>query len=180
MSTIGIFFGTDTGQTRRVAKLIAKKLGDIAATPVNINRTSVEDFLAHDLLIIGTPTLGDGEVPGLESGAENESWAEFLPMLDGADMSGKIVAIFGLGDQASYSTEFCDAMVELYDCVSACGATVVGAWPTEGYDFETSQAVLDDKFVGLALDQDNQSDLTEARLDTWLEQIRPAMVEIYT
>jgi flavodoxin I len=140
----------------------------------------VEDFLAHDLLIIGTPTLGDAEVPGLESGAENESWAEFLPLLDGADMSGKIVAIFGLGDQVSYSTEFCDAMVELYDCVSACGATVVGAWPTEGYDFETSQAVLEDKFVGLALDQDNQSDLTEERLDTWLEQIRPALLEIYT
>ncbi|MFN3987718.1 MAG: flavodoxin [Rhodocyclaceae bacterium] len=177
MANIGIFFGTDTGRTRRVAKLIAKKLGEDAADPVNVAKTTVEDFLAFDALIIGTPTLGDGELPGLDSGAQSESWAEFLPQLDGADMSGKVVAIFGLGDQDKYTHEFCDAMIELYDCVSACGATVVGAWPTDGYAFQVSQAVVDGCFVGLALDQDNQAEATEARLDAWLAQVVPALRE---
>lgn len=177
MSSIGIIFGTDTGRTRRVAKLIAKKLGDAAAEPVNVNKITPDDFLAYDALIIGTPTLGDGEVPGLDSGAQNESWAEFLPQLDGADMSGKVVAIFGLGDQETYGNEFCDAMIELYDCVTACGATVVGAWPTKGYAFEVSQAVVDGSFVGLALDNDNQADLTEERVDAWLEQVTPKLLE---
>lgn len=177
MANIGIFFGTDTGRTRRVAKLIAKKLGDDAADPVNVAKTTVEDFLAFDALIIGTPTLGEGELPGLESGAQSESWAEFLPRLDGADMSGKVVAIFGLGDQDKYAHEFCDAMIELYDCVIACGATVVGAWPTDGYAFQVSQAVVDGGFVGLALDQDNQAEATEARLDAWLAQVVPALRE---
>lgn len=177
MANIGIYFGTDTGRTRRIAKSIAKKLGDAAADPINVAKATVEDFLSHDALIIGTPTLGDGELPGLESGAQSESWAEFLPQLDGADMSGKVVAIFGLGDQEKYGNEFCDAMIELYDCVTACGATVIGAWPVEGYSFKTSQAVMDDAFVGLALDHDNQADQTEARVDTWLAQVTPALLE---
>jgi len=176
MSSIGIIFGTDTGRTRRVAKLIAKKLGDAAAEPINVNKLTPDDFLAYDALIIGTPTLGDGEVPGLDSGAQNESWAEFLPQLDGADMSGKVVAIFGLGDQDTYGNEFCDAMIELHDCVTTCGATVVGAWPIEGYKFEISQAVVDGCFVGLALDNDNQADLTEERVDAWLEQVTPKLL----
>lgn len=178
MANIGIFFGTDTGRTRRIAKYIAKKLGDVAADPLNINKATAEGFLAYDALIIGTPTLGDGELPGLACGAQAESWAEFLPLLDGADMSGKTVAIFGLGDQEKYGNEFCDAMAELYDCVTACGADVVGAWPVEGYSFKTSQAVLDGSFVGLALDHDNQSALTDARVDAWLEQITPALLQV--
>ncbi len=176
MSSIGIIFGTDTGRTRRVAKLIAKKLGVAAADPVNINKLTVDHFLAFDALIIGTPTLGDGEVPGLGSGAGSESWAEFLPQLEGADMSGKVVAIFGLGDQKTYANEFCDAMMALYECVTACGATVVGEWPTDGYEFEVSQAEDNGVFIGLALDNDNQADLTEARVDAWLEQVTPKLL----
>ena len=177
MGSIGIFFGTDTGRTRRIAKSIAKKLGDLAADPINVNKAMAEDFLAHDALIVGTPTLGDGELPGLDCGAQTASWAEFLPQLDGADMSGKTVAIFGLGDQEKYGNEFCDAMAELFDCFTACGANVVGSWPVDGYSFKTSQAVLDGSFVGLALDHDNQAALTEERVDAWLEQIKPALLD---
>lgn len=176
MAKIGIFFGSDTGRTRKVAKYIAKQLGELAADPVNVNKATVDDFLSYDALIIGTPTLGEGELPGLESGAQNESWAEFLPQLDGADMSGKVVAIYGLGDQDKYGNEFCDAMSFLYDTVTTCGATVVGPWPTEGYEFKVSQAVIDGQFVGLALDNDNQANLTDERVNTWLEQIKPALL----
>lgn len=168
---IGIYFGTDTGRTRRIAKLIAQKLGDIAAAPLNINRVSPDEFLAHEVLILGTPTYGDGELPGLSTGLAQESWEEFLPRLQGQDMSGKTVALFGLGDQDKYSHEFVDALILLHAAVLACGARVVGAWPVGGYGFKASQAVLDGRFVGLALDQINQPALTEARIDAWLQQL---------
>ena len=64
MDRIGIFFGTDTGRTRLIAKQIAKKLGELAAAPVNIGRATLANFLAHERLIVGSPTLGDGELPG--------------------------------------------------------------------------------------------------------------------
>lgn len=176
MGKIGIFFGTDTGNTRKVAKSIAKKLGDAAADPVNVNKASVDDVLSYNALIWGTPTLGDGELPGLDSGAQAESWAEFLPKLKGADLSGKVVAIYGLGDQEGYGHEFVDAMIELYNVAIDGGATVVGPWPTDGYTFEASKAVLDGDFVGLAIDNDNQSDLTGERVDAWLEIIKPDLL----
>lgn len=175
MSKIGIFFGSDTGNTRRVAKSIAKKLGDLAAAPVNVSKATVDDLLQYDALILGTPTLGDGELPGLTAGGSSESWEEFLPQLKGVDMSGKVVALFGLGDQEGYGHEFVDALAFIYQQVIENGASVVGAWPTDGYTFEASKAVVDDEFVGLVIDHDNQSDLTEERVDAWLEAITPAL-----
>jgi flavodoxin I len=176
MGKIGIFFGSDTGNTRRVAKSIHKKLGDDADAPVNVNKASVEDLLKYDALILGTPTLGDGELPGLTSGGSAESWEEFLPQLKGVDLSGKVVALFGLGDQEGYGHEFVDALIFIYDQVIESGATVVGAWPTDGYSFEASKAVVDGEFVGLVIDHDNQKDLTEERVDEWLEIVKPELL----
>lgn len=176
MARIGIFFGTDTGRTRLIAKQIAKKLGDDADAPVNIGRTTLADFLAYDALILGSPTLGDGELPGLSTGLNQPSWEEFLPQLAGVDLSGKIVAVYGLGDQKKYPEEFVDAIGIIHDVLVAGGARVVGRWPTNGYEFNASQAVDGDDFLGLALDQINQPVLTEERVNTWLAQIRPALL----
>lgn len=176
MARIGIFFGTDTGRTRLIAKQIAKKLGDDADAPVNIGRTTLADFLAYDALILGSPTLGDGELPGLSTGLNQPSWEEFLPQLAGVDLSGKIVAVYGLGDQKKYPEEFVDAIGIIHDVLVAGGARVVGRWPTSDYEFNASLAVDGDHFLGLALDQINQPVLTEQRVDNWLAQIRPALL----
>lgn len=176
MAKIGIFFGTDTGRTRLVAKQIAKKLGDTAAAPVNIGRTTLADFLAYDQLILGSSTLGDGELPGLSTGLSQPSWEEFLPQLAAADLSGRTIALFGLGDQLKYPDEFVDAIGLIHDVVIAAGARVIGRWPTAGYEFSGSQAVDDEFFFGLALDQINQPTLSEIRIDAWLAQIRPELL----
>ena len=176
MARIGIFFGTDTGRTRLIAKQIAKKLGDAADAPVNIGRATLADFLAYDALIVGSPTLGDGMLPGESTGLSQPSWEEFVPQLAAADLSGKTIAIFGLGDQKKYADEFVDAIGLLHDAFVARGARVVGRWPTAGYDFKASQAVDGDEFLGLALDQHHQPVLTEERIATWLAQITPELL----
>lgn len=172
MARIGLFFGTSTGKTRKVAKMIKKKFDDdVMEKPANVNRTQVEEFLAFDFLILGSPTLGEGLLPGLSADCDEESWEEFLPRLEDASFSGKTIALYGLGDQVGYADEFVDALIELHDFFSERGARMVGAWPTDGYEFTHSEAVVDGKFVGLALDLDNQTGLTEARLDAWLSLI---------
>ena len=176
MAKIGIFFGTDTGRTRLIAKQMAKKLGDITQAPVNIGRTTLAEFLAYDALILGSSTLGDGELPGFSTGLSQPSWEEFLPQLAGADLSGKSIAIFGLGDQKKYAEEFVDAIGIIHDAVVARGARVVGRWPTAGYEFTASQAVDGDEFLGLALDQHHQPLLTEERINTWLAQIQAELL----
>ncbi len=174
MAKVGIFFGTDTGNTRKVAKAIAKQLGDVVGKPDNIKNVSVDDLLAYEVLILGSPTYGDGELPGLTAGTSTESWEEFLPNLSGADFSGKTIALYGLGDQAGYPGNFVDAIGMLYDAFADCGAQFIGFTSTDGYQFDSSKAVLDDQFVGLVLDEDNQKELSEARLADWLEAITPA------
>jgi flavodoxin I len=62
----------------------------------------------------------------------------------------------------------------LYEQFKECGATIIGEWATEGYNFKNSKAVVDGCFVGLALDQENQKDLTPDRLDTWLKMLAKA------
>ncbi|MBT9522915.1 MAG: flavodoxin, partial [Dechloromonas sp.] len=126
--------------------------------------------------IVGSPTLGDGELPGQSVGLSQPSWEEFLPQLAGADLSGKTIAIFGLGDQKKYAEEFVDAIGLIHDAVVARGARVVGRWPTSGYEFTTSQAVDGDEFLGLALDQHHQPLLTEERVNTWLAQIQTELL----
>jgi len=172
MARIGIFFGSSTGNTRRIARSIKKRFDDATmAEALNVNKATPALFAGYDFLILGTSTLGDGALPGLETDCQNESWAEFLPRISDLDFSGKTIALFGLGDQEKYGEHFLDGMGTLYRFFSERGARIVGRWPSEGYLFDASTALIDGDFVGLALDQDNQKLLTDDRLATWLRLI---------
>jgi flavodoxin I len=174
MAKIGIFFASSTGSTRRIAKMIKKRFDDeTMAEALNVNKATPELVAGYSHLIFGTSTLGGGQLPGLSTDCMGGGWEEFLPQLKTVDFSGKTVALFGLGDQAKYPEEFVDAMGILYEFIVARGAKVVGAWPADGYDFIASKALVNDEFVGLAIDQENQKILTDARLETWLKVIAP-------
>lgn len=168
MAKIGLFFASDTGNTRKVAKMIKKQFEEGEVELHNVKDAPADKVKAYDALIFGTPTLGDGELP--------DTLAEFLPALESVDLANKTVALFGLGDQAGYPDEFVDAMGILYKKLKKLGVSPIGAWPTDGYEFEKSKAVVDGEFVGLVIDQDNQSDLTAERLEEWLEQVKPELL----
>jgi len=172
MPRIGLFFASSTGNTRRIAKLIKKRYDDdTMADALNVNKASADLVAEYSHLIFGTSTLGGGQLPGLSTDCMGGGWEEFLPKLKDVDFKGKTVALFGLGDQDKYPDEFVDAMGIIYEFVVARGAKVSGAWPADEYDFISSKALVDDEFVGLALDQENQKALTDARLDAWLKLI---------
>jgi len=177
MGKIGIFFGTDSGTTRLMAKKMAKKLGDGQCDkPLNVNRIGVEELLKYDALILGTPSYGEGDLPGVETGVKDGSWQEFMPKLAQADLSGKRIALYGLGNQDKYPERFADSLYTLYTQLQACGAQIVGGWSTEGYQFDQSKAVVDGKFVGLVLDQNNQALLSDERMDAWLAMVVPILL----
>lgn len=131
MSKIGLFYGSETGNTRKVAKSIVKKLGDDAVELFNVTKATPDDFAKFSSIILATPTLGDGELVN--------SWKEFFPTFQGIDLTGKTVAIYGFGDQDAYGHEFCDAMIILYNAAKAQGATIIGSWGTDGYEFHQVQ-----------------------------------------
>ena len=160
------YFATSTGNTETVAGYIAAAAG-LEAEDIG----DVEDatLLGHDSIIVGAPTWNTGA----DEERSGTSWDEWLySNLSELDMTGKKVAIFGVGDQASYSENFCDAAGELYDCFTEKGATVFGRTSTDGYEHEESKAVVDDKFVGLMCDEDNQYEASEKRAADWIAQLK--------
>ena len=176
MNKIGMFFGTQTGTTRLVAKKMYKLLGDdIAEKPVNVNRISPDDLLQYDVLILGTPSYGEGDIPGKDVGCLESNWAEFLQTFGTPDLTGKTIAMFGLGAQERYSDRFASSLAALYNFFKGLGAEMIGDWPLEGYSFNFSASVVDGRFVGLIIDQRTQGMHTDERLKQWVEQVKPAL-----
>ncbi|HCZ9696800.1 TPA: flavodoxin FldA [Vibrio cholerae] len=168
MASVGIFFGSDTGNTEAIAKMIQKQLGKKLVHVQDIAKSSKEDTNNFDLLLLGIPTWYYGEAQC--------DWDDFFPELEAIDFSTKLVAIFGCGDQEDYAEYFCDAMGTVRDIIQAKGATIVGHWPTEGYEFEASKALVDENhFVGLCIDEDRQPELTEQRVTKWVNQVYEEM-----
>ena len=159
-----VVYGSSTGTCETIAGKIAEKIG---AEAINVADLTADVIAENDNLLIGTSTWGAGEL--------QDDWYDGVDTLKGADLSGKVVAVFGCGDSASYSDTFCGAMKELYDAAKAGGATVVGEVDIDGYTFDDSDAVVDNKFVGLALDDINEDDKTDSRIDAWLEQINRSL-----
>ena len=160
-----IIYGSTTGNAAMAAETIAAKLGggDIK----EVAKASKDDLDNYENLILGSSTWGDGEL--------QDDWYSFLPTLKSANLNGKTVAVFGVGDQFSYSSTYVNAMGELYDAAKAAGAKIIGATSTDGYSFDESTAVRDGKFVGLALDYDNQDSLSVDRITAWTNQILPEL-----
>lgn len=165
MKKIAIFFGSDSGNTEAAAQAIGKEFMDMEVNLFNIAKASDLQLMEDaDFLILGTSTWGYGDL--------QEDWERFMPKLKKANFKGKTVALFGLGDSSAYPDTFVDAMRELYEVATQCGANIVGQIPVENYQFDSSRAVIDGRFVGLALDEDNESDLTEKRISGWVEKLK--------
>lgn len=162
---IGLFYGSSTCYTEMAGEKIARQLGSDRVDVYNIAETPLITTQFYDNLIFGIPTWDYGEL--------QEDWEEIWDELDQLDLTGKTVALYGLGDQIGYPEWFLDALGYLHAKLQSIGANLVGYWPVEGYEFEASKALTADgsQFVGLALDEENEFDLTEQRIANWCEQI---------
>ena len=158
-----IIYGTSTGTCEDLASRIGAKLG--VDNIINVTDLDENVIAENDNLILGTSTWGDGEM--------QDDWYDGSKVIKSADLSGKTVALFGCGDSGSYPDTFVGGMAEIYNAVKTAGANVIGAVSTEGYTFDDSESVVDGKFVGLALDEVNEYDKTDERINAWVEEIQP-------
>jgi len=165
MSKTGIFYSFNSTKTAKAAEKIKEAFGaDYNITPINAEILTEELFLSYTNLILGVPTWFDGELPNY--------WDEFVPAIEDLDLKGKTIAIFGLGNQVEYPENFGDAVGILGELVQERGAKLVGYTSTDGYQYESSRAVFDGKFMGLILDQENQPRLSKDRISQWVEVLK--------
>lgn len=164
MKKIGIFYGSSSGNTASVAEKIGKALSVPANQIKDIARSSVEDLEPFDVLLLGTSTWGEGDL--------QDDWYDILSELKTKDLSGKVISFFGCGDSASFEDTFCGGMSVLYNDLQDTGATFVGKVSTDGYNCGDTPSIIDGEFIGLPLDEDNEDDETDSRIESWVESLQ--------
>lgn len=171
---IGLFYGSSTCYTEMAAEKIRDIIGQELVTLHNVRDVPLATMAQYDVLILGIPTWDFGEL--------QEDWEAAWQQFDTLNLTNKPVALFGLGDQLGYGEWFLDALGALYQQIIKCGAHPLGFWPTTGYEF-TSQVPLingGSHFVGLALDDTNQYELSDQRLEDWCEQVLTELAEHFS
>ncbi|MFI3263478.1 MAG: flavodoxin FldA [Rikenellaceae bacterium] len=159
-----VVFGSTTGTCETIAQSIAEKLG---VSAIEVSELTADTIAEYEALVLGTSTWGDGEL--------QDDWYDGVAVLKDADLTGKTIALFGCGDGESYCDTFCDGMGLIYNDIKDSGCTIVGEVDAAGYSYSSSVAEVDGKFVGLALDDMNESEKTDDRIDTWVETLKAAL-----
>ncbi|WP_321531417.1 flavodoxin [uncultured Desulfuromonas sp.] len=158
---ITIIYGSSTGNTEAAASQLSKLMPE--SQVMEVTDADTTDFENCELLVLGTSTWGFGDL--------QDDWESALDKLRSANLTDKKVALFGLGDQDSYPSTFVDGLRPLNDAAKEAGAKLIGLWSAENYDFQDSAALEGDKLLGLALDEENQSELSDQRMKNWTEQL---------
>ncbi len=160
MKRIGIFYGSTTGVTDVLAFQIAEKL--------NIPKTDVHDVAkiksiaisVYDVLLFGTSTWGKREM--------QDDWYKAAPIFKASGLKGKDIALFGCGNSVLYKETFCNGLKVLYNELKDSECKFHGFVDASEYSFGHSSAVIDGKFIGLPIDDANEGERTEKRIEKWI------------
>lgn len=167
MKKIALIYWPKKGNTETAAFKIHSKFDKAAIDIFTITEFNTADFANYNAFIIGGSTTGADNW----GQAHKTRWSDFFLKLEKAELKGKAFAMFGLGDQVLYPYHFVDGMAFIKETFEKYGAVHKGWWPTEGYDFHESESVENDMFYGLALDMDQQPELTDERIERWTAQV---------
>jgi flavodoxin I len=163
MKKIGLYYGSTSGKTVGVVDEIEFNLGELV--DVHNVTDGISELSAYENLILAVPSYGVGEL--------QEDWVKVFEEFKSIDFKEKKVALVGIGNQTTFGETFVGAIKILYDTVIKNGGTIIGLTSTDGYFFKECEALVDGKFMGLVLDEENQDDLTPDRIYDWLEEIKP-------
>ena len=114
---IGLFYGSSTCYTEMAAEKIRDIIGPELVTLHNLKDDAVALMEQYDVLILGIPTWDFGEI--------QEDWEAIWDQLDSVNFEGKIIAMYGMGDQLGYGEWFLDALGMLHDKLAPKGATFI-------------------------------------------------------
>jgi len=169
MNKVLLVYWPEKGNVELASEKVSEKLSDCTVVKKSVVEITPEDLNDSDNWIIGGSTVGSHVWTDAD---DSNKWFAFFKMLDLVDLKTKVVAFFGLGDQVLYPHHFVDGLGVFQEEFKKRHANIIGQWPVDGYNFYESEGMDTNKFFGLALDEDQQSELTDERIEKWLGQIR--------
>ena len=164
MKPIGIFYGSTTGKTEKIVQRIKEQFNNAQIDIYDVRYVTEKDLEKYDNIILGTSTWGKNEL--------QEDFKKFLPVLKNANLKGKKIAIFGVGDSSKYPVSFADSIGIIFDLLEGKGVVFVGEFSVKGYQFESSLSIFNDSFVGLPIDEDSDCELNKARISMWTDMLK--------
>lgn len=164
MKKIAIIYSFNTIKTGKAVKMISEHFSENEIELINAEDLTADKFLSFEHFILGVPTWFDGELPNY--------WDEFVPEIDDMNLKTKKFAIFGNGNQKEYSENFVDGIGIMAKLLESRGARIIGFTSAASYTFESSKALRNGQFVGLALDFENQTAKNKERIENWVKQIK--------
>ena len=171
MSKTALFYSPEGGSVNKVANKLGEMIGNDKVDIFPVKEVEKGDLDKYNKIILVGSTVGadhwDNEIVV-------DEWTEFFTKITEISFENKKVAIVGLGNSVLYPSHFADGMADLYERMTKQNAKVLGFVDAKGYDFEDSEAVNDDGFFcGLAIDEDNEAELTTERLEKWISILKP-------
>lgn len=168
MKKIALIYWPKKGNVEKMGKKISEKFSKDQIDIYTITEVDVKILPNYNLLIIGNSTVGADNWED----AHKSRWYEFFKRLADIDLKSTSIAFYGLGDQILYPDHFVDGMAIVKQEFAKCCPLFIGKWPAKNYDFTDSDSLDGDNFIGLALDEDQQSELSEARIEKWIAQLK--------
>ncbi len=169
MKKIALIFWPEGGNVDESGDQIIAHCSNDEIVKLSIAEVTKDILNEYDNWIIGGSTVGSHV---WEDADDTNKWHEFFKLLDETETNGKVVAFYGLGDQILYPHHFVDGLGVFQEEFEKRKIKIVGQWSAEGYDFADSEGIKGGYFFGLALDQDQQSELSDDRIDQWLAIIK--------
>ena len=170
MNKTVIFFSPTGGNVDRVANKLGDLIGKEKVDIIPVKEADEEDLLKYNKIILVGSTVGADH---WNNEIIVDEWTEFFTKIEEISFEKKKVAIIGLGNSVLYPEHFADGMAVLYERIIKQKGRPLGFVDAEGYDFEDSEALNDDGlFCGLAIDEDNEAELTTERLEKWISILK--------
>ncbi len=166
MSKTAIFYSPQGGNVDSVANKLGEMIGNDNVDIIPVQEVEKGDVDNYNKIILVGSTVGTDH---WNNEVVVDEWTEFFTKIMEISFEEKKVAIVGLGNSVLYPSHFADGMADLYERITKQNAKVLGFVDANDYDFEDSEAVNDDGFFcGLAIDEDNESELTTERIEKWI------------
>jgi len=159
MAKVGVVFGSNDGDAKRVAEYVAAKFD---SEILNATELSADFLNSHEKLIFVASTHKVGEL--------QKDFKAKLDVIAAAKLSGKTLALVGVGGSVRHPNDFNSGLAEFLPVIK--GANLVGQTEVDDeYKFNKSAAIVDGKFLGLITDV-KVGDGWQARADKWAESVK--------
>lgn len=170
MNKTALLFSPEGGNVNSVAIKLGEVIGNDKVDIIPVSKVEKGELDKYNQIILLGSTVGADH---WSNEIMVDEWQEFFNKEGEINFENKKLAIVGLGNSVLYPEHFADGMAHLYDKITERKGKVLGFVDSKGYDFTDSEALNDEGFFcGLPIDEDNEEELTNERLEKWVSALK--------